>query len=197
MPCNDSVLLLAKTLSTAMEVNRILWSSEKCVHGASHPSIRKMVTCTTANRIIIATTVDASSFSAATFRKNKATFHAPPARGASAPCRPPAGASQQLASASPAPRLFHRPPRPRRAPRLAPAPPWSALGSPRHGAHPPTGPRRLGGTIWNLATHAADPNFLLASSVNGQVFCSTDAGDSWSKVPREFGEVHALAWVPN
>ena len=53
------------------------------------------------------------------------------------------------------------------------------------------------GTIWNLATHAADPDFLLASSVNGQVFCSSDAGDSWSKVPREFGEVHALAWVPN
>jgi hypothetical protein len=33
------------------------------------------------------------------------------------------------------------------------------------------------GTIWNLATHVADPNFLLASSVNGQVFCSTDAGN--------------------
>jgi photosystem II stability/assembly factor-like uncharacterized protein len=53
------------------------------------------------------------------------------------------------------------------------------------------------GTIWNLATHAADPDFLLASSVNGQVFCSTDAGNSWSKFAREFGEVHALAWVPN
>ena len=47
------------------------------------------------------------------------------------------------------------------------------------------------GTIWNLATHVADPDFLLASSVNGQVFCSTDAGDSWSKFSREFGEVHA------
>jgi hypothetical protein len=53
------------------------------------------------------------------------------------------------------------------------------------------------GTIWNLASHAADPDFLLASSVNGQVFCSADAGNSWSKFPRDFGEVHALAWVPN
>jgi photosystem II stability/assembly factor-like uncharacterized protein len=53
------------------------------------------------------------------------------------------------------------------------------------------------GTIWNLATHAADPDFLLASSINGEVFCSTDAGDSWSKFAREFGEVHALIWVPN
>ena len=53
------------------------------------------------------------------------------------------------------------------------------------------------GTIWNLATHASDPNFLLASTVNGQVFCSVDAGASWSKFNREFGEVHALAWVAN
>jgi hypothetical protein len=53
------------------------------------------------------------------------------------------------------------------------------------------------GTIWNLATHAAAPDVVLASSVNGQVFCSTNAGDSWRKLPRDFGEVHALAWVPH
>jgi hypothetical protein len=41
-----------------------------------------------------------------------------------------------------------------------------------------------------------DPDFLLASSVNGEVFSSTDAGDSWSKFAREFGEVHALIWAP-
>jgi photosystem II stability/assembly factor-like uncharacterized protein len=53
------------------------------------------------------------------------------------------------------------------------------------------------GTIWNLAAHPADPDFLLASSVNGQVLFSADGGDSWVKFHREFGEVHALAWVPN
>jgi hypothetical protein len=53
------------------------------------------------------------------------------------------------------------------------------------------------GTIWNLAGHSADPDFLLASSINGQVFSSTDAGESWRKFAREFGEVHALGWVPN
>jgi photosystem II stability/assembly factor-like uncharacterized protein len=53
------------------------------------------------------------------------------------------------------------------------------------------------GTIWNLAIHPEDPSFLLASSVNGQVFFTTDAGDSWTKFQREFGEVHALAWMPN
>ena len=53
------------------------------------------------------------------------------------------------------------------------------------------------GTVHNLATHPADPDFLVASSINGQVFVSTDAGDSWAKVSREWGIVHALAWVPN
>ena len=53
------------------------------------------------------------------------------------------------------------------------------------------------GTVWNLATHPADASFLLASTVNGQVFASADGGHAWRKLPRDFGEVHALAWVPN
>jgi hypothetical protein len=50
------------------------------------------------------------------------------------------------------------------------------LGVVRLNEHAPNG------TIWNLATHAADPDFLLASSVNGEVFCSTDAGDFLEQV---------------
>ena len=53
------------------------------------------------------------------------------------------------------------------------------------------------GTVWYLATHPSDPDFILASTVNGQVFYSADAGDSWAKINREFGEVHALGWVSN
>ena len=53
------------------------------------------------------------------------------------------------------------------------------------------------GTVWNLAAHPADANFLLASTVNGQVFASADGGSAWRKLPRDFGEVHALAWIPN
>jgi photosystem II stability/assembly factor-like uncharacterized protein len=53
------------------------------------------------------------------------------------------------------------------------------------------------GTVWNLAAHPADASFLLASTVNGQVFASADGGTAWGKLPRDFGEVHALAWVPN
>ena len=53
------------------------------------------------------------------------------------------------------------------------------------------------GGIWDLATHPSDPDFVMASTVNGQVFSSSDAGDSWIKYGRDFGEVHALAWVAN
>jgi len=51
-------------------------------------------------------------------------------------------------------------------------------------------------TIWNFATHAADPALIYASSVSGQVYRSLDAGESWEKLPREFGELRALAWSP-
>jgi len=51
--------------------------------------------------------------------------------------------------------------------------------------------------MWTFAMHAADPNLVLTCSHYGQVFVSADAGDSWSKVRREFSEIRALAWVPN
>ena len=58
-------------------------------------------------------------------------------------------------------------------------------------------PGEPNGTVWNLAAHPSDPDYVLASSVNGQVFCTADGGDSWSKFAYEFGQVNALAWVPN
>ncbi len=51
--------------------------------------------------------------------------------------------------------------------------------------------------IWSLVTHPADPNFILASSLLGEVYSSDDAGDSWKKLKREFSEVGAMVWVPN
>ena len=51
--------------------------------------------------------------------------------------------------------------------------------------------------IWNLAVHPSDPETVVCSSHYGQVFVSEDAGDSWCKVPREFSEIRALAWMPN
>ncbi|MFQ6027275.1 MAG: WD40/YVTN/BNR-like repeat-containing protein, partial [Dehalococcoidia bacterium] len=51
--------------------------------------------------------------------------------------------------------------------------------------------------IWSLATHPADPNLVLAASLFGEIYSSSDAGDSWRKLKREFSEVGAMAWVPN
>jgi photosystem II stability/assembly factor-like uncharacterized protein len=63
---------------------------------------------------------------------------------------------------------------------------WSLAGMP--------GPSNS--TIWNFAQHLADPNLLYASSVSGQVYRSVDAGSTWTKLAREFGEIRALAWTP-
>jgi photosystem II stability/assembly factor-like uncharacterized protein len=61
-------------------------------------------------------------------------------------------------------------------------------------------PARLPGpansTVWNFAVHPADPKLIYASSVSGQVYRSTDGGEAWEKLAREFGEVRALAWAP-
>jgi photosystem II stability/assembly factor-like uncharacterized protein len=51
--------------------------------------------------------------------------------------------------------------------------------------------------IWAFATHAADPGLIVACSHYGELYKSTDAGDSWSKLRREFTEIRSLAWVPN
>jgi photosystem II stability/assembly factor-like uncharacterized protein len=51
--------------------------------------------------------------------------------------------------------------------------------------------------IWAFATHAADPNRIIACSHYGELFVSSDGGDSWEKLRREFAEVRSLAWTPN
>ena len=49
-----------------------------------------------------------------------------------------------------------------------------------------------------FATHPANPDLILACSHYGQLFASSDGGEWWVKLPREFTEVRgALAWVPN
>jgi photosystem II stability/assembly factor-like uncharacterized protein len=57
-------------------------------------------------------------------------------------------------------------------------------------------PGKPNSTMWNFATHPADANLVYASSVSGEVYRSDDAGRSWHKLTREFGEIRALAWTP-
>jgi hypothetical protein len=37
----------------------------------------------------------------------------------------------------------------------------------------------------------------VAFSLFGEVYVSEDAGASWCKIAREFGEIRAAVWVPN
>src|SRR5262249_37092223 len=57
-------------------------------------------------------------------------------------------------------------------------------------------PGRANSTIWTFAVHPADPEMVYAASVSGGVYRSIDGGTTWGKLPREFGEIRALAWTP-
>ena len=51
--------------------------------------------------------------------------------------------------------------------------------------------------IWAFATHGADPGRIVACSHYGELYVTENAGDSWTKLPREFTEIRAIAWFPN
>ena len=57
-------------------------------------------------------------------------------------------------------------------------------------------PVRPNATMWGLATHPADANRVVAWSLFGEVYLTEDAGESWRKIPREFGEIRTAAWLP-
>ena len=58
-------------------------------------------------------------------------------------------------------------------------------------------PSQPNATVWGLATHPAEPNRIVAFSLFGEVYVTEDAGASWRKIAREFGEIRAAVWVPN
>ena len=58
-------------------------------------------------------------------------------------------------------------------------------------------PGQPNATMWGLATHPANADRIIAFSLFGEVYVTEDAGASWRKVPREFGEIRSAAWVPN
>jgi photosystem II stability/assembly factor-like uncharacterized protein len=58
-------------------------------------------------------------------------------------------------------------------------------------------PVRPNATIWGLAVHAADPGRIVAWSLFGELYVSEDAGESWRKIGREFGEIRTAVWVPS
>ena len=57
-------------------------------------------------------------------------------------------------------------------------------------------PGTLNSTVWCLAMHDSDPQLIFAATNLGQVFRSTNGGDTWVKLNREFGEIRAITWRP-
>lgn len=52
-------------------------------------------------------------------------------------------------------------------------------------------------TVYWMAMHPELPGLIAAVTVFGQVYLSTDHGDSWRQLDREFGEIRAVSLSPN
>ena len=57
-------------------------------------------------------------------------------------------------------------------------------------SHPPNS------TLWSIGTNAADTSMMYAATIFGQIFKSTDGGESWTKMKRELGEIRMITWAP-
>ena len=55
-------------------------------------------------------------------------------------------------------------------------------------------PGALNSTVWCIAVDPADPMLVLVCTNLGEVFRSQDGGESWTRLPHEFGEIRALHW---
>ncbi len=51
--------------------------------------------------------------------------------------------------------------------------------------------------FFQIATHSADPDFLWAATVMGELYWSENGGDTWNKAERELTEIRTLGWTPN
>ena len=51
--------------------------------------------------------------------------------------------------------------------------------------------------VYWFGTHKAVPNVIAAASLYGYVYTSTDGGENWTKLAKEFGEIRSVAVMPN
>ncbi|GAB2887542.1 WD40/YVTN/BNR-like repeat-containing protein [Paralcaligenes ginsengisoli] len=57
-------------------------------------------------------------------------------------------------------------------------------------------PPGLNSTPWCVATHPSNPEIIFLASNLGQIYRSIDGGDTWLRLPHEFGEVRSFCWRP-
>ena len=55
-------------------------------------------------------------------------------------------------------------------------------------------PGALESTVWCVAVNAADPMLIFCCTNLGELFRSTDGGETWARLPHAFGELRALHW---
>ena len=58
-------------------------------------------------------------------------------------------------------------------------------------------PNPANATVWGIATHPASADRIAAFTLFGEVYVSEDAGSSWRKIARDFGEIRTAVWLPN
>lgn len=58
-------------------------------------------------------------------------------------------------------------------------------------------PGRVESSAYFLAANPADPMLIFAAATLGQIYRSTDGGESWTPLKRRLGEIRALAWLPD
>jgi len=58
-------------------------------------------------------------------------------------------------------------------------------------------PGEVESSAYFLAANPADPQLLYAAATLGQLYRSTDGGESWTALKRRLGEIRALAWLPD
>lgn len=57
-------------------------------------------------------------------------------------------------------------------------------------------PGEVESSVYFLAVNPADPTMIYAAATLGQIYRSTDGGESWTALKRRLGEIRALAWLP-
>jgi photosystem II stability/assembly factor-like uncharacterized protein len=55
-------------------------------------------------------------------------------------------------------------------------------------------PGPIDSTVWCVATNAADPMLIFVCTNLGELFRSSDGGETWTRLPHVFGELRALHW---